>query len=683
MKDTLRRNKKDRIWDIDVMRRVFGNYDLHGHKSFELNAAHLYRVEKDVVNCRRLTLYFFDAPHPYVLEFSSNGRRQCFYELATLLRRSAVMWCPSLCLEGENDVIVDIKGTTFDRPVGTAPLQGDSKITVGRMPYEVIDMWFGTFSMEGKDLPQNDTVLGSFLPKESHEIYVIGVTDVPSQMMGHDQLSPYFLAYIGSANYYVLETTTSSSKKRRTNNALVVICRRSFIVRVSHIAAAEVPLVSKVEVPKGHCSAVACALHMNEASVGIMLVNAKHGSLDVNTRTACIRTLLSTFPFGDLTVDVHSRFDYMIIGGRFGYGGDFTPKDPLLAQIQAENLMSDMVESEPSHALSNSLHPMRVFTHARPRVSRLDVNQYATSRALPSTNVYTVLDVFCPRPFLSIFGEAVPSVQLMLSGLKLTGARLPSVGKCELHVTGDFFENSPLVFPLVYTNGSFELVDCELPVVYPWASNGEFLRLQSLTFSILGQLDSVSVTLKSVIASGVFPLKKKLVLAERTPFQVPMYFQTCKVGSVSGSLLTIFYEKNYSEVAALGYAKERFVIPVHSYENEVRGQDGMWTAALYSKDHIYNWSSADVTVEQRRENFELPDPSTWKWLSEWCVQDYQAAGEGWIYAQECRGPYHLEDSQMAVIRRRRWTRLMQAEDPISLHKYLAFKIEHVKAGSTV
>ncbi|KAH9577529.1 hypothetical protein LSM04_007717 [Trypanosoma melophagium] len=89
-------NKKDRIWNVDFFRRRFANLDLVGYMSFESPAANLYHVEKDPIHSRRLKLYFFEAPHPYELEFTSTERRHCFYEVSTTL--VVTLLCVALCV---------------------------------------------------------------------------------------------------------------------------------------------------------------------------------------------------------------------------------------------------------------------------------------------------------------------------------------------------------------------------------------------------------------------------------------------------------------------------------------------------------------------------------------------------------------------------------------------------------
>ncbi|CAD2214764.1 Unc104-like kinesin [Angomonas deanei] len=678
MKDAVVGAKKDRIWEVDVLRKKFCNYDMHGKKTFEQLATNLYRVEKGDGNSKRLTLYFFDAPHPYEFEFASSARRQLFYELAMLLRRNSILWCPSLCVGGENDAIINIKGTTIDRVTGPpVRVDGECQFSVGRMPYEVINFWYGCFSLDGKDLPRNDAVLGSFIPKESHEIYIIGVTDIPSHLVGSDEIGRYFLAYIGSASYFVLESTAVKAKKKSVNNAIVIICRRSFIVRVCHVEAAELSPVYKDNMARSDFTAVGCALHINEASIGVVLVNFKRNKCTVETRTACLRTLLSAFPFGPLSVDIHVRFDYLIVSGSFGFDGSFSEQDVLQYQMSTDNLMSDMSEGVPSTPLKTAENPMRIFVRTNPKVCRFDVQQYSTSRALSSSNAYIIGDVFCRRTFLSTFGESAPPVQLILNEFQLSGDRYPYVSNPTLYLYGDWFENSPLTFQLVPRKQNvFQVApNCE-PILYPCVCSREFLRVQTLTFSIFGQVGTRQGGSPTLIGSGALPLKGTTVLGESAPFQVPFYFHGCRVGKVNGTVLTVLYEKNV--LGGEGYSNERFLASASVYENQVR-KTNRWEAANFSRDGIYEWSSLNTTTECVRDAFLLPSAS-WSWLSEWKL-DLNHTSEGWLYGTLASENYSLRESSNASFRRRKWYRVMRADNPLALHEYLLHKSEQAKEAS--
>ncbi|KPA82562.1 putative Unc104-like kinesin [Leptomonas pyrrhocoris] len=668
------KHKKDRIWEIDMFSSRFSNLDTAGVKSFDLPTMNLFRVEKNATHSRRLALYFFDAPHPYELEFTSTARRQQFFELSMLLRRNSILWCPSLCLDGENDVTITVRGTTIDRPSHNGiPVSGEVKMTVARMPYEVIDLWYGCFSLDNKPLPHSTAVFSGYLPKEQREIYVIGVTDVPASLLGTDELGRYFLAYLGTVTYFVLANTAITSKKHQANNAVLVLCKRSFIVRVANIELFDNVAVHKDGVHRGDFSATGCALRINESSIGIILVNTKPGSYTPSTRAACIRTLLSSFPFADAAVDISMRFDYFVVSGAFHFGGDFSAEDALIREILSDNLMSNMREMEPSATLRCSTAPLRIFYSVRPSVSRMDVSAYSTSRALGLANAFIAADVFCQRSFLSLFGETVPHVQILLERVTVSGARLPSIGGAELQISMDAAEGSPMYYQLTKRDGNYIIPVFTEPCLQPCVSNLEYLRLQTLTFTVLGSVGSMEAHKRIVVASGVFPLKS-VVLAEPALLHIPLYYRGCTVGKLTAVLHQLYYERNSAEVSALGFHDARCVTLVTCFENEIRRPSGRWVPASPVEGGVCHFSSHDPTQARERDEFLLPDPHTWRWLTEWQHDQREDDSQGWVYADGVEAELQLTATATTSIRRRRWTRMMQASNPIVYHGYLAQKL---------
>lgn len=667
-------HKKDRIWEIDMFHNRFSNLDTAGVKSFELPAMNLFRVEKSATHSRRLTLYFFDAPHPYELEFTSTARRQQFFELSMLLRRNSILWCPSLCPDGENDVTITVRGTTIDRPSNKdIPVSGEVKMTVARMPYEVIDFWYGCFSLENKPLPHSTAVFSGFFPKEQREIYIIGVTDVPTSLLGSDELGRYFLAYLGTATYFVLASTAVSSKKHHANNAVVVLCKRSFIVRVANIELFDNVTVRRDGVHRGDFTAAGCAVRVNESSIGVVLINSKPGDYSATTRAACIRTLLSSFPFADPSVDISVRFDYFVVSGAFHFGGDFSAEDALIREIITDNLMSNMHEMEPSATLRSSPAPLRIFYAVRPSVSRMDVSAYSTSRALGFANAFLSTDIFCQRSFLSLFGVAVPNVQILLDQVAVSGARFPAIGDAELQISMDTVEDSPVCYRLAKRDGDYVLPTSTEPCLQPCVSSTEYLRLQTLTFTVLGSVGPVEAHKRIAVASGVFPMKS-VKLAEPALLHIPLYYRGCTVGKLTAVVLQLYYERNSAEVSALGFRDARCATLVSCYENEIRRADGRWAAASAVQDGVCHFSSDDPTQARERDAFTLPDPHAWRWLTEWRHEQREDDPQGWVYADGVEAELQLTATATTRIRRRRWTRMMQASNPIVYHAYLAQKL---------
>jgi hypothetical protein len=666
--------KKERIWDVDFFGKKFANLDMMGYESFSQPSANLFRVEKDPKNAKKLTMYFFDAAHPYDLEFTSTERRQRFYELAMVQRRNSIMWCPSLCPEGVNDIVLNIQGTTINRPTGkVVKAKGDVKFMIARMPYEVIDFYYGCFSLQEKSLPRTAAVIASFLPKAMHEVYIIGITDVPKELMGSEEIGNYLLSYLGPTMYFVLASTAVESKAKATgNNVIVVLVRRSFIVRISHIDAADVTPARKEGVQKHDFSGTGCALRINECSIGVLLVNANPSITDATLRGACLRGLMSNFPFGNTDVDIGARFDYFLCSGAFGFRGDFTDSDMLKKQMKAGNVMSDFVEGEPHSSLLSQPNPMRILALVRPRVCRFDIRQYQTSRAMAMPNSFITADIFCQRAFLSTFGEQVPRCQFVFTKLQVIGHRIPHINSAEIQMHGEWLENSPLLAPLTKQGDTYFAGGKNIPAVMPVVSNFDFLRLQALTFSVFGVLPASREKKKLVIASGVLPLKNSFSLGETVDFSVTLYYRGCQVGFLNGTLLQVHTEKNDVDIAGAGLnAGERDAHVVVCYENQVLDAQGTWVAALHPDNGAWDWSSAsDSTVQTRRESFQLPDPEKWKWLTQWRHEARTDNVDGWCYAVDFQHTFEQRKSTAHKARRRRWTRVMQAEDALILHRFL-------------
>ena len=665
--------KKERIWDVDFFGKKFSNLDMTGYESFSQPSDKLFRVEKDVVNSKKLTLYFFEAPHPYDLVFTSTERRQRFFELAMLQRRNSILWCPSLCVEGENDVVLNIQGSTIERPNGkVVKAKGDVKFMIARMPYEVIDLWYGCFSMQEKPLPRSAAVLGSFLPKAQHEVYIIAISDVPAVLMGTDDVANYFIQYLGTAMYFLLANSAIEAKSKNANNIILVIVRRSFIVRTTHIEATDVTPVRKEGVSKGDFTAVGAALRINESSIGVIMLNCNPSVGDPATRAGCIRGLMSNFPFGDTSIDIGVRFDYLIVSGNFGFKNDFKENDMLVKQMKAGNVISDFSEAEPHSSLISTQNPMRVFYYSRPRTCRFDVKQYQTSRAMSVPNAFITADVFCQRAFLSTFGEQVPRTQFIFNAITVIGQRIPHINNPEIQISSEFVDGSPISIPLAKHQETYATSGKAIPPVNPVVSNHEFLRLQSIAFSLYGILPAAKDKKKMVLASGILPLKNMISLGESVDFTIPLYYRGCNVGSLTGSILQVNTEKNNeAEMASLGVqASERDAIIVACYENQVLTEQGTWVPSL-ATDGAPDWSSVKDTAQQsRRESFELPDPAKWKWLTQWRHEARADNAEGWSYAASLKDAFEPRKSKSHKARRRRWTRVMQAQDAITVHNYL-------------
>jgi hypothetical protein len=664
---------KDRVWDVDFFSRKFNNMDVSGNVSFSMSSAHLFRVEKHWSDSKKLTLYFFDAPHPYELILSSTERRQRMYELAMIQRRNAILWCPSLCPDEDNDAVIQVIGTTIERANGRqVKVKGDAKFMVARMPYEVIDFWFGCFNLQQKPLPSSTDSLSSFIPKGTNEVYVIAVLDVPGSLMGTADLGDFFLAYLGNS-YFVLKNTCleSKDKPKKGNNAMVVIVRRSFIVRMSHCEGVELGSIKKANTNAGDFSAVACTMMINETSVCCVAVNATPFMEDNNLRSANIRALVSSLPLGNGALDITTRFDYLLVGGAFGFANAFKADDGMKQQMKNGALMTEFQEGTPNAHMSGLLNPMRILYNVRPRNCRLDVKKYDADPHIRLMNCSVACDLFTQRAFLSTFGEAVPNTMFHFSNMVLKPERVPPITGAELHFIAPWLEGSPLVNPLQKSSDGFVPSGPVLPVK-PVVHNFEYLRLQSLCFTLVGIVSTSQEKKKGVIATGSLSLKNNFTLGEPMEFHVSMCYRTCIVGTLSGTLLQV----NVGDVAKTAsggpVTTAQHTLVVQCDENQILDEEtNSWVPTLYPNGP-WDWSDPRNPAKQmRRETNQLPDEKKWKWSTEWKHETRPENKEGWSYATSFTvSDFTFNKSSKARARRRRWTRVMQAEDAITLHNYV-------------
>eukprot|EP00758_Cryptobia_borreli_P006766 Tbor_TRINITY_DN5198_c8_g2::TRINITY_DN5198_c8_g2_i1::g.25686::m.25686 len=676
-KAILKSSRKDRIWEIDMFEKKFRNLDVHGSESFSLEAKKLYRVEKHLSIAARLTLYFFDATHPYILSFSSTERRQRFYELAIALRRSSIMWCPSLVIEGEKNTTIDVKGTTIDTHSGKLvkmSTKSEAKLNIAKMPYEVIDLWYGCFCLENKPLPDSNTVFQSFIPSAVHEMYVIGITDVPCKYMGTSFISDYFVKYLGTKMYFAISSTAASTQNRKkdVHNVFIVICRRSFIARISNIEAMDINSVKKEGLSSNNFSAVGCSLRINESSFAFILVNpSTSATTDPTARAAAIRGLVSNFPFGDVSVDIGVRFDNLIVSGAFGFSDNFTGNDMLIKQINAGNIMSDMQEQpNPPASITGRKSPMRVFYISRPRNCRMDPKSYLSSRAFNGTNVAATFDVFCQRPFLSVFGDNTKRNRLNFQNFIIAGPRIPQINNPELLITSDWIESAPIHCQLKKNCEMYELAE-KCPSVNPATFALDFIRLQHINFSIFGKLSASSDKKKILIASGTLPLKNVVSEGVSVEFTCPLYYRGCSVGSLQGEILQVYNESTITDMRAAGVKPDNSNVHlVTCYENQILDKS-KWIPSTVQSGKAHEWTGlTNLSTEVKKESFKLPDGKTWKWLTEWRIVTFENDKEGWAYGGSVRNSVEKKKNAHNF-RRRRWIRAMEANDAIVLHKYLS------------
>ncbi|KAG5494160.1 hypothetical protein JKF63_01995 [Porcisia hertigi] len=342
------------------------------------------------------------------------------------------------------------------------------------------------------------------------------------------------------------------------------------------------------------------------------------------------------------------RFDYLVVSGAFHFGADFTYDDALIREILTEHRMSNMRETEHSPALSNATWSLRIFFYAH----------------LPQR-------VYFRRPFsLSVvFPRLIwrdGSVRAAFVGPSKDLRRTVAPPSSTHPIRGATLQLS------FDASGGFVTSSSACATLYLSVSNTEYLRLQTVKFSVLGSVGSGEAHKPIVVASGIFPLTS-VTLAEPVVLHMPLYCRGCTVGKLTAVLLEVYYERNMAELSAFGLRDVRCATLCYCDDNESRRSDRRWAAASEDDDGVFSFSAHGPTMVQTREAYCLPGSDAWRWISEWqpdCRDDDQ---QGWVYTPGVRQDLRLSATASTGMRHCRWVRVMQADDPIVYHCYLAEK----------
>eukprot|EP00388_Colpodella_angusta_P013001 GDKJ01032756.1.p1 GENE.GDKJ01032756.1~~GDKJ01032756.1.p1 ORF type:complete len:540 (-),score=10.92 GDKJ01032756.1:113-1492(-) len=444
---------------------------------------------------------------------------------------------------------------------------------------------------------------------------------------------------------------------------------------MSHLEATDINSVRKEGTTASDVSAVGCSLRINEATIGCVLINSanKGGAVDASARAAAVRGIMSNFPFGDTSIDIGVRFDYFIVSGAMGFGGDFSSEDMLLKQIKAGNVMSDMVEESAPSTITSRHNPMRIFYSVRPRSCRMDPRSYSSTRALECGNVTANFDVFCQRAFLSTFGAKTLATKIIFGNFLLGGQRIPHVNNPELQITADWLDAAPVSFKLKASDEStYFATGKEIPVLNPVVHSSDFLRLQHLDFTLYGVLPTAKDKKKIIIASGSLSLKNVASLGAIVEFTVPLYYRGCNVGTLQSDILHVFSESQTADLECAGVVgSERNTHVVACVETQTINPQGNWVPTSAGADLACDWSAVDdLSRPTRKEDFKLPDEHTWKWLTAWRHDYTKADAEGWGYGLVAQNAVEVKRKKEHKYRRRRWLRVMQGPGPMEVHRYL-------------
>eukprot|EP00672_Neobodo_designis_P015814 CAMPEP_0174833110 /NCGR_PEP_ID=MMETSP1114-20130205/4038_1 /TAXON_ID=312471 /ORGANISM="Neobodo designis, Strain CCAP 1951/1" /LENGTH=806 /DNA_ID=CAMNT_0016066981 /DNA_START=66 /DNA_END=2486 /DNA_ORIENTATION=- len=540
--DSILSGKKDRLFEIDFFKREFRNCSTGGTQSFALQSANLYRVERHISNPLNLKLLFFKSPHPIDLIFPTCADRQRFVEVAALQRKNPVVWAPNFCRENVKESIVKIEGNKIDRGGKSEPAEGTGMFIASRMPYEVLSVWAGTINLQFRGLPNMGEKLEEFCPME-HDVYVLGLQDVPSSMRDGKQIQEFFTAFFGQ-NFYLLLNTSSDSNvfagiegrkgDKNPPGAVVVVVRRNVLAKVANIDFFEMnePGQSgKKNKETSDVYGVFVALRIQETTIGVLLANLTPNLTDVNARNGKLQMLMSRIKCHDPLIDISVRFDYFFVLGSLGY--HTLPTDELHAQVQGQLVLTDFKEWD---ILADMCLPDRVLYWHRARSAKASQQQYSTAPHLGMPNILAVFDLYVLRPYCYALCPDVPPARITISSVKFDCDTLQGVRDAELRIAGEWFESGVVSAPLKISGS--KLVADTVPALTPVTPAYEFLRAQSVCVSLLGIAEGVTRVKGALIASAVTPLRDMLI--PDTPMNHSAFMM--RLGTVIGIVeLTVTY----------------------------------------------------------------------------------------------------------------------------------------------
>lgn len=486
------------------------------------SSSQLLRVELDAADSYAIHIWFAGALREYTCQFESSSDRMLVHQLLLLMLPNTILFSPSLCsLSVENEMTLTVHGTKICRGSVDVKVSDRATFSLAKMPYEVYNFWYGCFSLDQLQFPVSSAVLNGFLPSVARDLYVIGVLDVPAPLCASSAVADLFLNHLGKDTFQLFGSSMEGSAEEEGSPcAVIVICRSVMFHRLSTLRFMPYS-------PQQYSSftGISCSLNLNQSSLLFLLVNApEHEQMAPKARNASIRSMLSSYSFGNTAEDISTRYDYLFVSGRFNYGNQFKEKDDLKRHMKANNLLSDFVEQPPSGALRSVQHPCRILTLCQPYGAHLELSDYSTSRVIPSS-AFIEGDIFSRRHFLSVFAKVNEPLCVSLENIVLKCRRLPSqVRNPSISVAGFIVQDSPRK----ESCDSLETVNVSLMV--PLLTTClEVAELQTLSFTILGEIDGANKVIP--IASGLLPLKPSVKHFNETYMcKVSLYHATCFMG---------------------------------------------------------------------------------------------------------------------------------------------------------
>ena len=507
--DALIHKRKQRNWVIDYFQRQFLNLGPKGDLTFVLSADTLYMIEKDWKCPKTVILYFFETSHPYQLVLPSVERRNYFFEMASLFIKGIILWCPNqigklgrdrfICV-CRKDAVPAIKRDIYGNVVGDVQnLEGRldyippgfkqrHSFMVSKLPYEIIDTWFGCVSLKRRPLPNHDELIKYFLPKKSHELYVISIIDIDEKYGTIEEINKLFLSLLGE-NYTSL---VSSDKKKNVvhNKAMFVFILKYFTNRVTLSDSVEISFKKEQDGPDAY-ECVASAFKINESSLCFICVSTSTNSVKDTVRSSNIRGLLGSLPLGNTKLDISSRFDYLYIGGAFGYSNPFQEEDDMKIQMKKGYFLTNFTEEPVSEDIMKSYNQIRILYNYTPLCCKILPTSYTcnTNWSLPSMSLAS--DIYAQRLYLSCIAGTTPCIKFVLSNLVVTPIRVGIEDSGKLTVFGDWIDLSPHTVDLE-TSDKKQFAANKSISFFSTSHHADFIKLRVIRFMITGRIKNLT-----------------------------------------------------------------------------------------------------------------------------------------------------------------------------------------------
>ena len=532
MKDKL---SKQRVWVIDFYKRTFTNLS-DGRPTQVYPSNYLFRIEKMFHDYKQLKLSFYKAPHPYILEFSSAEARQRFYELAWAMRRH-ICWMPDLVPKTHHSIAVNILGKSRRHK----NINGVANFHLTREPTEMLTVWCGTLSLANVNLPPpgtpgNQNLLTGFLPRPSKfDLHFICMTDLPELFSQNPlELVKYFKAYSSETDLHPFLSTNLGG----STAVVLALAKRRHISKVGNMEA--------IELRDNNTLVVGLSLRYGESTIALVRARLSE-TMPVVKKNQKIATIMRKLEIGDCRLEFSSRYDYVVMVGDLGYKG--TPQeanDELAAEIAKGSVMTGYQEPEFSKNASFVHSSVRVFVKTQKPNSHHSIS-YTTCPQFTGGTTFAA-GLAMQRPYLGSFVKEANRrpTQLYFTDLSLKIPHKEIVRflgvNIELAIMSQYMEGSPVMVKMLFNSKAEEYQMAhpeDVPPVHMVTSAEDFLRRQSMTFSIVsGQTPPGDFPYASW-STGVLSLKHYSALETQNHFQCSVYRTGLKVGTMSGQTIRL------------------------------------------------------------------------------------------------------------------------------------------------